>query len=49
MVEINLADPNFVDNAIAVLRIKKMGFSDAELEELYKRQVEEDLKEVKHD
>ena len=49
MIELRLEDPHFAENALAAMRLKKMGFRDDELELLYQKQLEEDAKEAAND
>lgn len=49
MLEISLDDPHFAENALAVMRLKKMGVPIEDLERLYQKQLEADLKEAAND
>ena len=49
MLELRLDDPHLVENFQAALNLKKMGFADDELELLYQKQLEADVKEAVDD
>lgn len=45
MVTVNLEDEHLVDNVKAIQELKDFGFSDAEIQKMYDRQLELDKKE----
>lgn len=50
MIRINLDDPRFEENVEALLTLRRMGLhTDAELQEMYDRQLEQDAAEAARD
>ena len=47
MLHMTLSDPHIVENFEAALALRKSGFSDEEINALYKQQLEKDMMEGK--
>ena len=46
MIDININDPQLIENVKAIMELKKSGiFTDEQIQELYNEQVERDCKE----
>lgn len=53
IIRLDIRDPNIKENYLSILELKKLGYTDKELQELYNRQIEKDKaaarKEVQRD